>query len=554
MLQVPIVRVLFEGGRFGPADTAATAGALATLAIGLFFFAGIRVIVPAFYALKNTTLPVAAAAADAVTFLLLCLVLSRPFGPSRHRARRLDLGGRQRDLSPDGAAPAGGAPAGPSNRSVARPRGRRLGSDGRSSPAGSPRSFPRIGIAGWSGAVLLAALIGGAGLFYGLAAHLLGAPEPRSSGAWRGGDRDEAGRPARLERERPGRRRRHRRDRARIPGAPGSRSRRDTAADAEEAARKVAGLRVFEDADGKMNLSLADVGGSALVVSQFTLAADLSRGRRPGFERALPGREAEPLYERFVSALAAQGVPVATGVFGATMQVALVNEGPATFLLELKARGTAAEPPYGLWIGFSEKHTRNTATHRKATSSLPKSRVAASSSTGGCTSPIRRTTAPGNTIQTGRARGDPGDDAQPEHHARTRSAAAARRPRAGRGPRRAGRGAGDSESVTKQAEPGRHERRMLVDRRARVRLDPDPPLRPLHDQRVVEEPGPGSQGSRRGPRVSRAVQEKRQRRDEPGERARRADVQQDALRSDRLLDADQRAEGSGENEQEAATE
>ena len=112
----------------------------------------------------------------------------------------------------------------------------------------------------------------------------------------------------------------------------------DTAADAEEAARKVAGLRVFEDAAGKMNLSLADVGGAALVVSQFTLAADLSRGRRPGFERALPGPDAEPLYERFVSALAAQGVPVATGVFGATMRVALVNEGPATFLLEVPGR------------------------------------------------------------------------------------------------------------------------------------------------------------------------------------------------------------------------
>ena len=116
----------------------------------------------------------------------------------------------------------------------------------------------------------------------------------------------------------------------------------DTAAEAEEAARKVAGLRIFEDAAGKMNLSLADVGGSALVVSQFTLAADLSRGRRPGFERALSGREAEPLYESFVSALSAQGVPVATGVFGAAMEVALVNDGPATFLLEVTGAGRAA--------------------------------------------------------------------------------------------------------------------------------------------------------------------------------------------------------------------
>ena len=112
----------------------------------------------------------------------------------------------------------------------------------------------------------------------------------------------------------------------------------DEASLAEEAARKVAGLRVFDDDAGKMNLSLADVGGAVLAVSQFTLAADLSRGRRPGFERALRGPEAEPLYEAFVQALRAQGLEVATGVFGAAMEVALVNEGPATFLLELPKR------------------------------------------------------------------------------------------------------------------------------------------------------------------------------------------------------------------------
>jgi D-aminoacyl-tRNA deacylase len=109
----------------------------------------------------------------------------------------------------------------------------------------------------------------------------------------------------------------------------------DEAPAAEEAARRVAGLRVFEDAAGKMNLALADVGGSALVVSQFTLAADLSRGRRPGFERALPAAEAQPLYEHFVKALSLQGVPVATGEFGAMMDVSLVNAGPATFILEI---------------------------------------------------------------------------------------------------------------------------------------------------------------------------------------------------------------------------
>jgi D-tyrosyl-tRNA(Tyr) deacylase len=108
----------------------------------------------------------------------------------------------------------------------------------------------------------------------------------------------------------------------------------DTPAAADEAARKVAGLRVFEDASGRMNLDLTAVGGGALVVSQFTLAADLSRGRRPGFDGALPGEAARPLYERFVLSLRAAGVPVETGAFGEMMEVSLVNDGPATFILE----------------------------------------------------------------------------------------------------------------------------------------------------------------------------------------------------------------------------
>lgn len=108
----------------------------------------------------------------------------------------------------------------------------------------------------------------------------------------------------------------------------------DGAEQAEEAARKVAGLRIFEDEAGKMNRSLADVTGSVLAVSQFTLSADLSRGRRPGFEHALPAGEARPLYDHFCRALELAGVAVATGVFGAMMEVELVNDGPATFLLE----------------------------------------------------------------------------------------------------------------------------------------------------------------------------------------------------------------------------
>lgn len=111
----------------------------------------------------------------------------------------------------------------------------------------------------------------------------------------------------------------------------------DEARMAEEAARKVAGLRVFEDASGKMNLDLAAVGGGVLAVSQFTLAADLSRGRRPGFERALDPEAAKRLYDDFVRVLASLGVPVETGVFGAMMNVSLVNAGPATFVLQLRA-------------------------------------------------------------------------------------------------------------------------------------------------------------------------------------------------------------------------
>jgi len=107
---------------------------------------------------------------------------------------------------------------------------------------------------------------------------------------------------------------------------------------AQEAARKVAGLRIFEDPDGKMNLSVEQVGGGVLAVSQFTLAADLSRGRRPGFEKALPAAEARPLCEHFVRTLELLGVPVATGAFGEHMEVELLNDGPATFVLEVSGR------------------------------------------------------------------------------------------------------------------------------------------------------------------------------------------------------------------------
>jgi D-aminoacyl-tRNA deacylase len=99
-------------------------------------------------------------------------------------------------------------------------------------------------------------------------------------------------------------------------------------------ADKVAGLRIFADEAGKINRSLLDVGGGALVVSQFTLYADMRRGRRPGFTTAAPPAVAEPLVERFAEELRARGVAVQCGRFGAEMQVELVNDGPFTLVLD----------------------------------------------------------------------------------------------------------------------------------------------------------------------------------------------------------------------------
>lgn len=108
----------------------------------------------------------------------------------------------------------------------------------------------------------------------------------------------------------------------------------DGPAEVSWVADKVANLRIFNDADGKMNLSLLDTGGSALVVSQFTLYGDARKGRRPSFIRAAQGPEAEALYEDVVEAFRALGVETSTGEFGADMEVELVNEGPVTILLD----------------------------------------------------------------------------------------------------------------------------------------------------------------------------------------------------------------------------
>jgi D-aminoacyl-tRNA deacylase len=117
----------------------------------------------------------------------------------------------------------------------------------------------------------------------------------------------------------------------------------DDAAVAERLAGKVARLRIFENAEGKFDRSVLDEGGGALVVSQFTLIADTAKGNRPSFAAAAPPDLAEPLYESFCAALAAEGVGVARGRFGARMTVEIANDGPVTIVLDAAGPGTTGE-------------------------------------------------------------------------------------------------------------------------------------------------------------------------------------------------------------------
>ena len=107
----------------------------------------------------------------------------------------------------------------------------------------------------------------------------------------------------------------------------------DNEEDADFLVRKVSGLRIYNDSDEKMNLSIKDIEGSALVISQFTLCADMKKGRRPSFIHAAPPKEGQRLYKYFISSLLKEGMPVESGEFGSMMDVELVNEGPATFIL-----------------------------------------------------------------------------------------------------------------------------------------------------------------------------------------------------------------------------
>lgn len=108
----------------------------------------------------------------------------------------------------------------------------------------------------------------------------------------------------------------------------------DSEADARFLAEKTAGLRIFEDAQGKMNLAVEEVAGAVLVVSQFTIYGDCRQGRRPGFSAAAPPAQADALYRQYVERLRARGLPVATGMFQTAMAVELINDGPVTLLLD----------------------------------------------------------------------------------------------------------------------------------------------------------------------------------------------------------------------------
>jgi len=116
----------------------------------------------------------------------------------------------------------------------------------------------------------------------------------------------------------------------------------DAQAQADQLAAKIAKLRIFTDEAGKMNRSIRDIGGSALVVSQFTLAADTSRGNRPGFSTAASPDEGKQLYQYFAEQLADQGLPVETGEFGADMKVELLNDGPVTIWMDTDSGKGAA--------------------------------------------------------------------------------------------------------------------------------------------------------------------------------------------------------------------
>lgn len=110
----------------------------------------------------------------------------------------------------------------------------------------------------------------------------------------------------------------------------------DSKKDVEYLADKVVNLRIFEDNNSKMNLSIKDVGGEIMVISEFTLAGDCKKGNRPSFDKAMPPEEAEKLYRDFIDSLRSKGIPVKEGVFRSFMHVSLINEGPVTFILNTR--------------------------------------------------------------------------------------------------------------------------------------------------------------------------------------------------------------------------
>ncbi len=343
VLSRPIIGVLFGGGRFNLHDVEVTGLTLTAYAFSLVGTGHVKVMASAFFAHKNTRTP----------------DVGQPrFADRLHRGvrrdggavgnRRIGLGehrcdGLLRALSDAAVREAARVP-GRAPGSGCRGRGsaaRGLGCRGAAPvPAAAVARGHRSHVARRGGEARLRVTSGGGGL------RRPGDPARRQRAEIAGVLDQGKGRPMKMVIQRVTR------AEVRVGGAVVGRigvglmvlvglERDDAEPQLERAARRLSTLRVFSDAEGRMNLGLDEVGGAVLAVSQFTLAGSIRKGRRPGFDRAMPGDRAEPMFERFVELLRADGVSVETGRFGALMEVELVNDGPVTLIWEDNPAGSS---------------------------------------------------------------------------------------------------------------------------------------------------------------------------------------------------------------------
>ncbi len=336
-LNGPIIRTLFERGMFDRGSTSLSASCLLFFALGLPFVSGVKVVAPAFFSLKDTRTPVAIGIAVMLVNTALSLLL---MGPLRVGGLALSLSLSQvlnfvllflwleRKVGPLDkgpwalpAAKVGGSGRGHGDGLALSLAGRGARAGGLRRPGG------RVGRGDRGGHRHLCGPPPG---------HRPGRPEKRGRDPQEGGGQGEAMKIV-LQRVKEAR--------VDIDGRTVGRIGRgvcllvgiekgDTVSDAESLAKKAVELRIFPDAEGKMNLSLTEAGGEVLAVSQFTLAASVRKGRRPSFDGAEEPRRAAELFDHFVAAVEALEVTVKTGVFQALMEVHILNDGPVTFILE----------------------------------------------------------------------------------------------------------------------------------------------------------------------------------------------------------------------------